>query len=95
MQLPRAPGEVNALSYQTADGGDPTAVDFVRILTRIGYNRIARTAAGLEGFANEREADLLMMLALEGAEARAAAERREAEREQAAADAAYPGAGAG
>ena len=81
MQLVRAPGEVDALSYQTADGGDPTAVDFVRILTRIGYNRVARAAAGLEGFATEREADLMMMLALEGAEARAVAERLEAEQE--------------
>lgn len=83
MQLVRAPGEVDALSYQTADGGDPTAIDFVRILTRIGYNRVARIAAGLDGFATEREADLMMMLALEGAEARAVAERLEAEQDRA------------
>jgi hypothetical protein len=82
MQLVRAPGEVDALSYQTADGGDPTTVDFVRILTRIGYNRTARIAAGLDGFATEREADLLMMLALEGAEARAVAERLEVEQDR-------------
>lgn len=81
MQLVRAPSEVDALSYQTADGGDPTAADFVRILTRIGYNRTARIAAGLDGFATEHEADLLMMLALEGVEARAVAERLEAEQE--------------
>jgi hypothetical protein len=82
MQLVRAPGEVDALSYQTADGGDPAAVDFVRILTRIGHNRTARIAAGLDGFATEREADLLMMLALEGAEARAVAERLEVEQDR-------------
>ena len=89
----KVPGEVDALSYQTTDQGDPTAADLRRIVTRIGYNRVARTCATGEGYANEREADLLMMLALEGLDARAAAEAR-APAEQDTLDA-YPGAGGG
>jgi hypothetical protein len=89
----KVPGEVDALSYQTSDQGDPTAADLRRVVTRIGYNRVARSCAAGEGFVIEKEADLLMVLALEGLDAREAAERREqAERDTADA---WPGAGAG
>lgn len=78
MNRTRVPGEVDAFAtnFQGRADGEAPGVDELRaVVTRIGYNRIARAAATGEGFANEAEADLLMVLALEGLDVRARDER--------------------
>jgi hypothetical protein len=97
MNATRVPGEVDAFATNYAyrkDGEEPDAAELRAVVTRIGMNRVARTVATGEGFANEPEADLLMVLALEGLDARAAGELT-AERMVEADYSQYPGHGAG